>query len=89
MVVSEQLRNYLDIMEHYINSGQEPLPILTEEDVIAEDARVLLAEKLQNVVFKLRSHCDNTGGEYSLGFESGLEMAAVMLENILNNNEGI
>ena len=86
MVVTEQLRTYLDIMDYYIN-GNEPLPVLTEEDVIAEDTRVLLAERLQDAVFKLRSHSDNTGGDYSLGFESGLEMAATMLENILNSIE--
>lgn len=86
VVVSDQLRTYLDIMDYYIN-GDSPLPILTEADIIEEDTRVLLTERLQEAVFKLRAHSDTTGGEYSLGFESGLEMAASIIENILRNVE--
>ena len=85
--MSEQFRAYLDIMDYYMNSDV-PAPVLTEQDVIAEETRVILAERLQDAVFKLRAHSDNTGGDFSLGFESGLEMAATILENILNTIEG-
>jgi hypothetical protein len=43
-----------------------------------------MIEKLRDAVFKMRSYAETTGGDYSLGFESGLEMAAGMIENILN-----
>ncbi len=73
-------------MEHYI-ADDEPKPVLTEADVLREDHRSILKESLQETIFKLRSYADTTGGDYSLGFESGLEMAAEIIENILNKIE--
>lgn len=84
--MTEQLRTYLDMVIHHINS--EPAPVLTEGDVLAEETRSILKENLQEAVFKMRSYSDDTGGDYSLGFESGLEMAATMIENILKTVEG-
>lgn len=86
-IALEPFRTYIDIMEHY-TSSEEPKQVLTEADVVQEDTKSILAESLKEAVFKMRSYADSTGGEYSLGFESGLEMAAEMIENILHKIEG-
>ncbi len=66
-----------------MDSGEEP----TAVEIIVEDAPVDMRERLEEALFKIRSHMDDTGGEYSLGFESGLEMAAQIIENVLKSGE--
>lgn len=49
-------------------------------------------DEIENAIFKLRSHseplCESDGeSKYSIGFESGLEMAATILENILKRSQ--
>ncbi|RYE98788.1 MAG: hypothetical protein EOO77_36595 [Oxalobacteraceae bacterium] len=78
------IRHYLDLME---DAEAEPAPVIIEEVVENFDVEAALT----NAIFKLRSHLDPTGGDYSLGFEQGLEMAATMLENIkrqMSENHG-
>ena len=82
--MTEELRTYIDILEYYA-SEPAPEPQLLCEDVVAEDSKVLLKEHLEGAVFKLRSYTESSGGEYAAGFENGLEMAAQMIENIINS----
>jgi hypothetical protein len=49
-----------------------------------EEQSINVPERLREIVFRLRAHSDDTGGDYSFGFESGCEMAAEMVENLLN-----
>ena len=83
--MTEELRTYIDILEHYIPSSP---PVLLREDVVEEDTRSILRERLEHAVFKLRSYNESTEGEYAVGFENGLGMAAEMIENILKSIGG-
>jgi hypothetical protein len=76
------MRSYLDIVEFYSNEYAPAM--LVEEAAIPVDD---ISQRLADIVFKLRSYTDPTGGEYSLGFEEGLEMAARMIENLNNTGE--
>lgn len=83
MDINTDMRSYLDILEYY-SSEDMPVPaVLSPEPAVVID----YPERLADIVFKLRSHLDDTGGEYSLGFEQGLEMAARMIDNLINMGE--
>lgn len=41
-------------------------------------------QKMEDLVFKLRSYQDPDVGEYSAGVESGMNRAADMLQNLVN-----
>lgn len=56
--------------------GQEP----TQE---TEDKAKMIAERLGDMVFKLRAHSSPAEGDFALGEEAGCEMAAAMLETLL------
>lgn len=47
-----------------------------------EASDICVVSRLEDLVSRLRAHRDQTGGDYSLGFERGLEMAAQMVENL-------
>jgi hypothetical protein len=74
------LRTYLSILEYY-SSDSAPVEIAQPEP---EPVVVDYPQRLADIVFKLRSYTDPTGGDYSLGFEQGLEMAAQMIDNLIN-----
>lgn len=45
----------------------------------------IVSNKLKDIVYKLRSMQETEhGGEYAEGYESGLEVAANLLESVLN-----
>lgn len=77
------IRSYLSILEYYSNDAPVEEPIV-EEPVETVDP---YKQRLADIIFDLRSHTDLTGGEYSLGFEQGLEMAARMIENLIKGQE--
>lgn len=81
MDINNDLRGYLDILEFY-SMDSAPVTMLVEA---AQPVPVDVTDKLSDILFKLRSYSDATGGEYSLGFEQGLEMASTMIENLINN----
>ena len=70
----------------------ESTEILREDVIITEDAQVQpqteLEEKIEHLIFKLRSYQDPESGEYSAGKEAGLSLAADMIENMLNRLRG-
>jgi hypothetical protein len=68
----------MEIMESYMENEVR----LLVEDIIDEPDHDIVHE-LQEIVFKLRSYSEPTGGDYSMGFESGLEMASAIIENLL------
>lgn len=61
-----------------MNEDHDPMPVDIEEETLD------ILQELRTIVFKLRSHSDPVGGEYSFGFESGLEMAAMMVDNLIS-----
>lgn len=84
MEYDNDIRSYLTILEYY--SEGEPAPVVVEQIEIAPV--VDYSSRLNDILFKLRNYSDQTGGEYSLGFEQGLEMAAAMIENLINAEQG-
>lgn len=78
---NNDLRTYLDILEYY---SKEYTPIEENVPEEIEEPPVDYSARLADIVFKLRSYSEPTGGDYSLGFEQGLEMAAQMIENLIN-----
>lgn len=59
----------------------EPEGIEPSQDV--EEKVKMLAERLGDMVFKLRAHSSPAEGDFALGEEAGCEMAAAMLETLL------
>jgi hypothetical protein len=70
----------MTIMEFY-SSELAPVDMAPSEP---EPVVVDHSQRLADMLFKLRSYTDPTGGDYSLGYEQGLEMAAQMIENLIN-----
>lgn len=84
--MQEELRTYIDILEYYSTA---PVQVeLLESDIVVENQQDRLHELLLDAVFKMRSYVEPTEGDYALGFEAGLEMAAGMIDNILKSIEG-
>ncbi len=81
MEYDNDLRSYLTILEYYSSDGYTPV---VEAQLEPERVEVDCSQRLADMLFKLRSYTDPTGGDYSLGFEQGLEMAAQMIENLIN-----
>ncbi len=77
------LRDFIYLIEQVDSSPEEPLPIEIDEEIEQID----MADRLADLVFKMRAHSEplneSAEGDYCLGFESGLEMAAEMLENLI------
>ena len=80
--MSEIIRTYIDILEHYC--GGQSTEVLLESDVLRPEPMPITKEDLMDLVFRLRAYSEPTGGEYSEAFEHGLEMAASMIENLVN-----
>lgn len=76
------MRKFMMLMEDGMSSDVLG-PLGVDDFELDEPEAVNVKERLENILFRLRSHSDNTGGDYSFGFESGLEMAAGMIENLL------
>jgi len=72
-----QMRKFIDLME---TAPATPAPEITP--VVEEPINV--PDRLGEILFKIRAYSEPTGGEFSMGFESGLEMAAEMIEGLLN-----
>jgi hypothetical protein len=71
--------------------GNEDL-LLKQEPVNEEvlDSRssnnFLILEQLNDIVFKLRAFTESVDGDYALGIETGMQRAADMIENIINQH---
>ncbi len=74
------MRKFLTLME-FSETDLESVPEIPE---VKTPILTTITKKIDNIIFKLRSYSDDTGGEYSEGFENGLEMAASMLSNLLD-----
>lgn len=60
---------------------------IIEEDIVEEDEGIDVPDRLRDLIFKMRAYSEplqeSVQGDYCMGVESGLEMAAEMLENLL------
>ena len=81
MEYDNDLRSYMTILEYY---SSEYAPVVEAQPEPEPVVEIDYSQRLADIVFKLRSYTDPTGGDYSLGFEQGLEMAAQMIENLIN-----
>jgi hypothetical protein len=79
----KELRDFITVVD-FAYSVSEPQNIIEESfdyDVPSVE------DRLADLVFKLRSHSEplneSVDGDYSLGVESGCEMAAEMIENLI------
>ena len=75
-----EIRTYIDILEQYCGDSG----VLLESDVLRPDPVLITRDDLLDLVFRIRSYAEPTGGEYAQAFEDGLEMAASMIENLAN-----
>lgn len=87
MEYDTDIRSYLDILNFYANSPA-PQGGIEVEVIEVEADQPCVSDKLNDLAERLRSLRDTTGGDYSMGFEQGLEMAAQMVENIAKNIGG-
>lgn len=90
--MDEDIRKYIALMEGLIPQTPLPLPVEFEPEVEVEEEPSLddeLLQKMEDLVFKLRSYQDPDIGEYSAGVESGMNRAADMMQNLLNRIRGI
>ena len=83
MEYDKDIRSYLDMMEFH-SFEEAPIALPEAEPEVSID----LPQRLADIVFKLRSYSEPTGGEFALGFEQGLEMAAAMIDGLIDTMGG-
>lgn len=81
---ADQLRSYIIMAEAMSGSRQHEERIEVKSEVVF-DAE--LRRDLHDLVDRLRSIMESSGGDYSLGYETGLQRAAEMIENVLRRHE--
>lgn len=57
-----------------------------DENTSVPPENPILAE-CRDLVFKLRSFMESSGGEYGLGVEMGMQRAAEMIDNLIRRHE--
>jgi hypothetical protein len=77
-----KMRGLIKLVEY--TDYSEPEFIEEFEETPSQDNSALI-EKLNDLVFKLRSHYETEDSDKSLGIELGMSMAAEMLEHVINN----
>lgn len=79
--------DYVNDFRHLINlmefQAAVPEPVAPAPEPEVMDESVSIEERLEDIVFKLRSHSSSSEGDMALGEEAGCEMAAEMIENLL------
>lgn len=79
LLVEEMLgRNYQALSG--ADQGEETTEDKSEEE---EDIEHPTVNEMRDVVFKLKSFMESSGGDYALGVEHGMQRAAEMIENII------
>lgn len=78
----DDMRKFMSLMEF----SDHEAPVMAS--VHNNEVKIDIPSRLEDIVFRLRSYSETTGGDYSDGFEDGLEMAAEMIENLLNSIKG-
>ncbi len=81
-----QMREYIMATEYLMQPEIEKIEeeIVAESDVPVGPVSSRLVEDLKDVVFKLRAFTESSDGEMSLGIEMGMQRAADMIENVIN-----
>lgn len=83
----DEMRLFMEVSDHKKNKLLQE-NCTPEEVVVAEeevDHRTLLMEELNFLMGKMKSYTESTGThEYAMGVEVGLNMAAEMIENLIN-----
>jgi hypothetical protein len=84
--------DHLDYMKEYIvlaenlrkSADNEPVV----EEVTSEPAITpIIISDLEELVFKMRSVMETSGGDYALGYEDGFANAAEMVENLIRRHK--
>jgi hypothetical protein len=73
------IRHFINLLEYYAPS----VPDVVVEEVIEEAEAFPVAERLQDLMEKLRAYSSPSEGDLGLGEETGAEMAADMIENLI------
>lgn len=84
-IYSDQIRSYIQITEslEYI----EPVVAPVEVEIVVVDEKDTMKQGLRDLVARLRSHMETEEGDFSLGVEYGMQMAADMIENLISRSE--
>lgn len=77
-----KMRGLIKLVEY--TDYSEPEFIEEFEETPSQDNSILI-EKINDLIFKLRSHLESEDSDKSLGIEIGLQMAAEMLEHLVKN----
>lgn len=78
------MRSYIMATEQLTNEA-EPVAETVPLNEDTEHPGSLVAD-LDTVIFKLRAFMESSGGDYALGFETGMQRAAEMIENVLRRH---
>jgi len=82
-----QMREYIMATEYLMQPEIEKIEedIVAESETPSEPVSSRLVEDLRDVVFKLRAFTESSDNdEMSLGIELGMQRAADMIENVIN-----
>jgi hypothetical protein len=84
----KDLRDYITVIENAWSEDE----VAIEPVVETIDEGINVADRLSDLVFKLRAHSEplneTLAGDYGLGVEAGCEMAAEMIENLIRQLGG-
>jgi hypothetical protein len=88
-IFSDQIRSYIQITEslEYTEAAPEPVVEPRDDEPMDSDKTERLKQELRDLVSRLRAHMESEEGDFSLGVEYGMQMAADMIENMIARNE--
>jgi hypothetical protein len=84
---ANQIRNYIFLTETF---ETEPTSEIVPETISEAETKQVddrMVGDLRDLVERFRSLMETSGGDYALGYETGMQKAAEMLENLINRHE--
>jgi len=88
--LSDYMSEIIKLNEGYNNIvfGEEYIDDDICEDIEqSDDAFEKIIIDLDDLVFRLKSHYENSEGDYAFGVESGMSLAAGMIETIIERHK--
>lgn len=85
----ESMKTYILLVEEMLGRNYQAYSLgadqseETTEEQEEENIEHPSVNEMRDVVFKLKSFMESSGGDYALGVEHGMQRAAEMIENII------
>ena len=80
----EQMKAFILLTEHYVQTGEDAEPLLEEAAVAQASGTSEVMAALRDLLFKLRTYQeDHDDNNYALGVGAGMVKASDMIENLI------